>query len=74
MCDVIHTTQTLRNVGDPTTTHIWVKFKQPIAGHLRGRLVGIGRKYCRVMFGDGTILSNCLPVTISFVTTGVDLP
>ncbi|NQU22781.1 MAG: hypothetical protein HQ567_16000 [Candidatus Nealsonbacteria bacterium] len=48
------TIQELRNAaGDPTTTTVYVG----LYGERRGRLIGIGREYIRVMYGDGRIVT-----------------
>jgi len=50
---------------DLTRATIYVDFVAPIAGHTGGRLIGVGRKYARVMFGTGEILPNCRPDQIA---------
>ncbi len=52
---------------DPTRTTVYIDFMVPIAGHTGGRLIGVGRKYARIMFGTGEILSNCRPDEIAKV-------
>ena len=52
---------------DPIRTTVYVDFVFPIAGHASGRLIGVGNKYARVMFGSGEIFSNCRPDQIEKV-------
>lgn len=53
--------------SNPAHITVYVDFVEPIADHTGGRLIGVGRKYARVMFGSGEILTNCPPDQIAKV-------
>lgn len=47
----------LRKVFNEPGANVYVWLRVPMFGHSRGRLVGVGRKIVRVMFGNGEILN-----------------
>ena len=51
------TIETLKAVGDCQNEALHVCLERVMCGFRHGRIITIGRKYVRVMLGDGRILS-----------------
>lgn len=58
------TIQQIKNTGDIETESIWCTTKHAIYGNTEFRIIGIGRKYVRLMSPSGTMLDKICPSDI----------
>jgi hypothetical protein len=63
----LQTIKTLRNAGDCTQTTIYVMLRNAMFGYNKGRLIGLGRKYARVLLADGRTLQILPEYVISVI-------